>query len=1185
MFFHSLFKSVRFLMFAIIGLLLVFCILFAILQSKWAKEQIKEKILSYLSEAGITARIENLNGQLPFSWTIQEADLHFSNHQALLLKNVKLRIAIFPLFRGKVAINYLKSEHAIYSHLPSLEKEKLSFSLSESKIWLKRQIAEMTLPCQIDIHNFSISQLDIVNCARDSVTTFALSGAAAVRRDIEEFSVDLALTLPTDKRTHIEAYLAGNKQADFIKTRLKVHLDELPKFLNLGFDSQIAAELTLGGPWTTWEEILYDLPRTEEALHGEVKGMLANVDSQGITLLNQNWKFRSTFSILSSQEVYIQNFLLLSDLIHLKGKGTLLSPFEESKIVLAFSLPDLSKFQTASLLPMTGSAHGKAFFQEGIYKASFQTDNLHLGSFAANTLLGFFKGSTESHEWEGEVKLSSTDADLPFESAFAFEFVPEQWISITQFNLNASQTEIHGYCSYDIDRHLYSSSLFANVNHLDQLASYFNEENLGGNVAVECHLFPEEEAQNMQCAISAKGLRFRDYHIDDLTVNAEVNDLFNTPLGQMNILAERVYTPNAYFDRLDFGTQSDEENWPFYLDADGQIESPFHMTMEGSWQKENSLFSLELTQAFGDLSGAAFVLKYPCEFEWGTDYLSLSPFDFRIGDGHLYSVFELSSVRSFGKWDLQHFPLEIFRCFRPRFKINGFVSTQGFFDATPQNILGSSTVILEEADVLHFGKKKPFRAKGSLQAHLNHHMLQIQTDLHATDEQFLDFTASLPIAYRLYPFRLVFDEDKNTSAELVAEGQLQDLFDFVNLGTNHFTGLFSCRLFLSHTLASPSLQGQLEWQQGTYENYFTGIALRNIDAKFEAQNHTIRLIQLHANDEKKGEIAAVGKILMQPKEYFPYAFDAELKNLHAVGFDMIDCNLTGPLYLSGNIQKMLVQGNLLIDEAKIQINERLPYEIPSLPFTYINRPSYLYSKTSRAKRGLLFCIDLELSAEKKVYVEGRGLNAELEGNVHLYGANTNITANGALKLIKGEYQFSGKVFKLTEGEIVFNDKPAPSAYLNLNGTLNMPDVTITAMLRGPLTSPQLTFQSNPQKSTSSILALILFNKDIAEISHPEAVQLASTLVSLSGGAGPDVLEAIRKSIGIDRLNIASKPGTDELAVQIGKYLTRGIMITLSQSATSSQVIVEVELPKGFVFQAETQDEQEGKFSLKWRRSY
>jgi translocation and assembly module TamB len=310
-----------------------------------------------------------------------------------------------------------------------------------------------------------------------------------------------------------------------------------------------------------------------------------------------------------------------------------------------------------------------------------------------------------------------------------------------------------------------------------------------------------------------------------------------------------------------------------------------------------------------------------------------------------------------------------------------------------------------------------------------------------------------------------------------------------------------------------------------------------------------------------------------------------MHNLHAVGFDMIDCNLSGPLYLTGTAQGMFAQGNLLIDSSHIQITERLPYEIPSLPVTFLNTPKHLMSAELLQKPGFDFDIDLEVTSEGTVRVKGRGLNAELEGNVHLYGKNTHISASGDLKLVKGEYAFAGKTFKLTEGEILFNDKPAPSAYLNLNGTLSLPAITITAMLRGPLMAPQLSFQSNPQKPTSAILALILFNKEITEISHPEAIQLASTLVSLTGGAGPDVLESIRSSIGIDRLSIASKPGSDELAVQIGKYLTRGVMITLSQSATSSQVIVEVELPKGFVFQAETQEEEEGKFSLKWRKTY
>jgi hypothetical protein len=1184
MIFRFFFKTIRLLAWVAIGLLILFCVLFAVLQSKWAKEQIKARIISDLKEAGIAVTIDTLSGQPPFSWTIKEADLHLSDNNALKLSNVKLRIAIFPLLKGRMTINYLNVERATYSYFPSSE-DQFAFSLEENKVWLRRQIEKIDLPCQIDIHHLKIIHVDILNCADRSMLSFGMAGKARVRRDVGEFELDLTLFSPDHKQTYLEAFLAGSKQHDFIKTNIKVHLDAIPAFLVQSFQGQIASELSLEGPWTTWKEVLYDIPRSGKPLRGEFKGMLANVRVKNAAILNRDWKFKTEFSLLSGQEAYIQKFLLLSDLIHVKGKGELCTDLERSTAIVAFSIPDLAKLSDLPSLPIAGSAKGKALYQEGTYKASIQTIGLQVNSFAARTLRSFIKGSQEGNSWEGEVQLSSVDADLPFESAFSFEYFPEKLISIINFNLKVSEAMMHGYFSYDIANRLAESSLFANVQHLDQFSSFFKEQNLGGSFTAECLFSTEDEQQNAKCAIFAKNLRLRDYLLDDLRVSAEIEHLFNTPAGQFTVLAEKVYTPSFYLDGFHFGTQSDEESWPFFLEAEGRIENPFQFYTQGFWQKENSLFFLELTELFGDLSETPFALKYPCEIEWGSDYLNLSPFDFEVGGGHLFSVFEFSPIRSLGKWELGHFPLEILRCFRPRFKLDGFMSASGFFDATQGNMEGALNTVLEEIDVLHFGKKTPFRAKGSLQAHLNKKMLQVHTDLHATDEQFLDFSASLPIEYQLYPFRIDFDEEKNTSAELVAEGKLQDLFDFVNLGTNNFTGLLSCRLFLSRTLASPSLQGQLELQNGTYDNYFTGISLRNIDAQFEAQNDTIRLVQLNAGDDKKGEVSAQGKIMLKPKEHFPYTFNAELHNLHALGFDMIDCNLTGPLYLNGNIQNMLAQGNLLIDEAKIQITERLPYEVPTLPFTYINRPPYLYSRTTKAGRGFVFNIDLDVTAEGNVYVEGRGLNAELGGNVHLYGANINIAANGALKLIKGEYQFSGKVFKLTEGEIVFNDKPAPSAYLNLNGTLSMPGITITAMLRGPLTSPQLTFQSNPQKPTSSILALILFNKDIAEISHPEAVQLASALVSLSGGAGPDVLESIRKSIGVDRLNISSKPGTDELAVQIGKYLTRGIMITLSQSATSSQVIVEVELPKGFVFQAETQEEEEGKFSLKWTKSY
>lgn len=1182
--FRFFFKVVRRIATLLIIVLVLLCLLYALLQSKWAKAQIKGKIVSLLEEAGIRAQISNLEGEPPFSWKIEEIHLELGRERTLYLSNLRFRIAILPLLKGQVSINYFKVDEAKYA-CPFDTDPNAPWTFAEGKTLLRKQLENAALPFPIALRRFSVDRLTLINTENDSSLTFGIAGRARARKDLSEFALDFSLFSAEGRETYLEATLIGSERRDFIITNFKLKLDAIPTFLGLHLDGAVDTTFSLKGPWTTWRELLYDLPRTQDPLEGLAKGMITNTHIAAAPLFDRDWKFKTLFSLHSGHSAYIHNFLVSSNLLHIKGKADLEANWEDSTAIFAFSTPDLSLLSPFATFPISGDAKGKGTLQDGNFKLSFETHALQLKTFAAHTVRGLIKGSKEGNFWEAQTQFSSTDAVIPFDTSFAIEFIPNELLSFIDFKAQAPDISLSGFLSCNLVDTLWDGSIRADVQHLDRFDEILYEENLNGGILVELTLSSEDDKQDVQCALVGKNMRYKKILVDDLTLSSEVKDLFNAPEGRFSLLAEKVYTPSFYLDRLNFGTQSDEVHWPFYLDAQGRIESPFECYAKGFWQKGASLFALELTNLFGELSKTPFLLKHPFEVEWGADYLNLSPFDFKIGEGNLYATFELSPVRTVGTWELNHFPLEVLNCVRPRFALDGFISAAGFLDAGRSYSEGALNAVLEEAGVLHFGKKEPFRAKGSLQAHLSNKLLQVHSTLNATDAQFLDFNATLPITYDLYPLAFSFDRTKNTTAELIAEGKLEDLLDFVNMGTNNFTGLLSCRLFLSQTLDHPSLLGTLELQDGTYENYFTGIDLRNIDALFEARNDEILLVHMTANDDKSGEVSATGKIDLIPEMHFPYSFEAEMKQLHALGFDMIDCDLTGPVYFTGDTHNMTAQGNLLVDEAKIQVTERLPYDIPSLPVTFVHMPKHLISRTASKGPNFEFHIDLELTADNNVRVEGIGLNAELEGNVRLYGTNTRIFANGGLQLIKGEYVFSGKVFKLSEGEVLFNDKPTPSAHLNIVGELSMPDITITAMMRGPLTSPQLTFQSNPYKPTSSIMALILFNKEITEISHPEAIQLANTLVSLSGGAAPDVLESIRKSIGIDRLNIASKPGTDEVALQIGKYLTRGIMITLSQSATSSQVIVDVELPKGFVFTAETQEEEEGKFSLKWRKTY
>jgi translocation and assembly module TamB len=124
------------------------------------------------------------------------------------------------------------------------------------------------------------------------------------------------------------------------------------------------------------------------------------------------------------------------------------------------------------------------------------------------------------------------------------------------------------------------------------------------------------------------------------------------------------------------------------------------------------------------------------------------------------------------------------------------------------------------------------------------------------------------------------------------------------------------------------------------------------------------------------------------------------------------------------------------------------------------------------------------------------------------------------------------------------------------------------------------------------MAYLLFGQNLAEINSYQALQLANSLASLAG-EGPDILESTRKSLGVDRLTIVTTPSDDDelsdrIALQVGKYISEGILVSFSQGAeeSSTNISIEIEMKNGFVFQLESDQQQnQGKFTLKWNHNY
>ncbi len=125
-------------------------------------------------------------------------------------------------------------------------------------------------------------------------------------------------------------------------------------------EGNLALELSLDGPWTTWGELLYDLPVTDTPLQGSSKGMIAHTRIPAAPLLDRAWRFKARFSLPSLEELHFQNLMLLSDLSSHQGKSRPLPYLGKIKGgFFAFSSPDLSRLSPFTPVPLAGTLKGK----------------------------------------------------------------------------------------------------------------------------------------------------------------------------------------------------------------------------------------------------------------------------------------------------------------------------------------------------------------------------------------------------------------------------------------------------------------------------------------------------------------------------------------------------------------------------------------------------------------------------------------------------------------------------------------------------------------------------------------------------------------------------------------------------------------------------------------------------------
>jgi hypothetical protein len=229
-----------------------------------------------------------------------------------------------------------------------------------------------------------------------------------------------------------------------------------------------------------------------------------------------------------------------------------------------------------------------------------------------------------------------------------------------------------------------------------------------------------------------------------------------------------------------------------------------------------------------------------------------------------------------------------------------------------------------------------------------------------------------------------------------------------------------------------------------------------------------------------------------------------------------------------------------------------------------------------------FGLDILLDAPNQVFVRGRGLDAELGGQLRLTGSTANVIPIGQFSLLRGRLSILGQRFDLTEGQATLQGDFNP--FLRLVATTEARTGTvIRVVLEGPLASPEVTFESTPELPPDEVLAQLLFGVDIESITPFQAIQLASAVAELSGGGG-SLVDDLRAGAGLADFDVTTTE-SGNVALRLGRYISENVYTDVIVSPEETEATINLDLSPDLTVRAGVSTEGETTLGIFFERDY
>jgi len=426
--------------------------------------------------------------------------------------------------------------------------------------------------------------------------------------------------------------------------------------------------------------------------------------------------------------------------------------------------------------------------------------------------------------------------------------------------------------------------------------------------------------------------------------------------------------------------------------------------------------------------------------------------------------------------------------------------------------------------------------------------------------------------------------------ELAIKGVIDAALANTMLAANGQTaaGKANVDLRISGAANNPQIGGAVALADGAFNDPLNGFALSKISGRIEGRGRDLNIAALTAQTKNGGQLAITGHVTVNPEAGMPGSIHIGAQKAQLANSDVVssigdlDITIAGPL-----LKAPKVSGRVTLGSMDVSVPDRMPANLKPLPGgVHIDAKGFAAqmlalekkAKAQAAKHSSFDAgLDLAISAPNRIFVRGRGIDAEFGGDLKVVGTVQKPNVIGGFDLRRGKLQLLTQRIDITRGKLTFIGGFMPE--LDFTASTTAGDVTATIGIQGPASLPGFAFSSTPELPQDEVLSRLLFAKASGSLTPFQAVQLATALAQFSGAAtGVDAFEKMRKALGVDSLDLDAG-GTGGPSIGASRYIMEGVNVGVKTGAKPEQsaVSVGVDLMKGVRAQGETR--MDGKTSV------